>query len=384
MVEGAFFINDSKCNSLIMKRISFFMIFMLLITGSAAYGQTCNDQRMVDSLATRETKALYKNLKISILKGILIGHQDAFAYGVKWKSDAFRSDMHDVCGKHPAVFGWDLSKIEHGSLYNIDSVLFSDMRRWIIEAFNRGGVITISWHIDNPVSGGNAWDTSPAIRDILPGGSKHQLFNTYLDKAADFLSSLKNEQGIMIPIIFRPWHENDGNWFWWGQTSCSVDEYKALWRYTIEYLRDVKNIHHLIYAYSWGDASSLNNYMVRYPGHDWVDVIGCDIYGYLDKPENISKLAVISSIAVNYNKIAALTECGVESCPDSDLFTQHILKPIGSKSATIHLSYMLFWRNAHAKHYFVPYQGQLSASDFIHFEQDTHTLFLEDIPPMYQ
>ena len=61
----------------------------------------------VDQDATAETRALYHNLLKFQDDAIMFGHQDDLAYGIGWWADDFRSDVHDVCGKFPAVFGWD-------------------------------------------------------------------------------------------------------------------------------------------------------------------------------------------------------------------------------------------------------------------------------------
>lgn len=76
----------------------------------------------MDKQATQETKALYANLKKMSKTHIFFGHQDALAYGVKWSEwNKFRSDVGDVCGKHPAGYGWELSKLGKYN-HNIDSV----------------------------------------------------------------------------------------------------------------------------------------------------------------------------------------------------------------------------------------------------------------------
>jgi mannan endo-1,4-beta-mannosidase len=67
-------------------------------------------------------------------------------------------------------------------------------------------VNTISWHIDNPVTGKNAWNRTPAVHRVLPGGSHHAEFVKRLDEAADFLGSLEGSDGRKIPVIFRPYH----------------------------------------------------------------------------------------------------------------------------------------------------------------------------------
>jgi mannan endo-1,4-beta-mannosidase len=92
---------------------------------------------LVDSLATSQTVALYKNLQAINASGVLFGHQDDTAYGVGWWAESGRSDVKEVCGDYPAVYGWDLGDIQNEK--NLDGVNFAMMRLWIIEAFKRGG-----------------------------------------------------------------------------------------------------------------------------------------------------------------------------------------------------------------------------------------------------
>src|SRR5215216_7568366 len=114
-----------------------------------------------DKQATKETIALYKNLKKLLNKGFMFGHQDDLAYGVNWKYEDGRSDIKDVTGDYPAVYGWELGRLEIDQPVNIDSVPFDKMKEFIQKAYSWGGVITISWHLNNPLTGKTAWDPTP-------------------------------------------------------------------------------------------------------------------------------------------------------------------------------------------------------------------------------
>src|SRR5262245_48053627 len=108
-------------------------------------------QSLIDKKATGETVALYSNLAVLRTQGFLFAHQDDDAYGVMWKGEKNRSDVKDVCGSYPAVHGWDLGKILSNP-DNIDGVPFKDMLSWIEQTYQRGGINTVSWHWDNPVT----------------------------------------------------------------------------------------------------------------------------------------------------------------------------------------------------------------------------------------
>ena len=146
----------------------------------------------VDTLLTRETRALWLNLKMLRGKGILFGQQDANILGVDWKYDADKSDVHMLTGTHPALYGYELSGI--GNEVNMDSVPFEMIRQRMIEVFVRGGVNTATWHLNNPVSGGTAWDVTPAAGKILPDSGLSDFYKSELKKIAVFLSQVKDRK----------------------------------------------------------------------------------------------------------------------------------------------------------------------------------------------
>lgn len=339
-----------------------------------------------DPEVTPETAALFHNLRKYQDEAMMFGHQDDLAYGMGWWAKEFESDVHLVTGKFPAVFGWDAGEI--GRERNIDSILFQDMQRWMIMAYERGGINTLSWHQDNPVTGGDSWDQTPAVHAIIPGGELHAQFRKTLDDLAGFLAGLKTADGTMVPVIFRPWHEHTGDWFWWGAGNCTVEDYVALYRFTVEYLRDEKGIHHLLYAYSPDRFGDMEEYMERWPGDDYVDMLGYDDYHSFTLEETVAQgvrsLRKIAAVAEEKGKPFALTETGLERIPNPAWWNEHVLGPIKSDTLARKLSYMLVWRNGRPDHYYAPFPGQVSADAFREFEADPFTWFLGDLPPMYE
>ena len=341
-----------------------------------------------DKKATKETHALYNNLKRLLNKGIMFGHQDDLAYGVGWKYEAGRSDIRDVTGDYPAVYGFELGRLELNHAVNLDSVPFDKMKGFIREAYDRGGVVTLSWHLNNPLTGKTAWDPTPGtVASVLPGGEKNELYKSWLDKVAAFLLDLKGKHGEYIPIIFRPFHELNGNWFWWGGKNCTPDELKQLYRFTETYLRDQENVHNLLYAFNTDKFYSKQEYLERYPGDEWVDLIGFDIYQAYNTASNEAfikyagmMLATLDSVAADHHKIPALTEFGYSGVKDSVWWTNTFLKAISPYK----ISYALAWRNAGIKNsgnyeFYVSYKGHASAPDFVKFYKNDKTLFQKDV-----
>lgn len=334
-----------------------------------------------DKKATKETVQLYRNLLKLKKTGMMFGHQDALAYGEGWYGEEGRSDVKSVCGDYPAVYGWEIGHLELGDAYSLDSVYFKDIQRWIKTVYKRGGINTISWHLRNPYTGGSSWDTSSdkVVASILPGGEKHELYLQWLDRLATFLKDLRTEDGTYIPILFRPFHEHTGSWFWWGKKLCSVEDYKALWHFTVDYLQNEKGIHHMLYTYSTDRFQSTEDYLERYPGDEIIDVLGFDLYdrGNYYKPSLKSMAEKVSSMALEKGKIATVSETG-GPINDNHLWWTEVLDIL----RPYELSYLLVWRNPfkptdHAN--FAPFKGSPDANNFIRFYNDSETIFQSEL-----
>ncbi len=367
-------------------------LILLLIALLTSCGLTAQGNIPSDKKATKETINLFRNLKKLSEKGFMFGHQDDLAYGVEWRYKENRSDIRDVTGDYPAVYGWDLGGIERSNgEANIDGVPFKRMKQFIRQGYDRGGIVSISWHTDSPFGGQKgAWDTTHGtVTSILPGGTNHTLYKEWLDKVAGFLSSLKGSGGEAIPILFRPFHELTGTWFWWCKNTCSDFEFKTLWRFTVYYLQEVKQLHNLLFVYSTSDNfKTKEEFLQRYPGDDVVDMLGFDAYQYDDPQKNDwfvknvnSLLTIIGDIAKEKNKLTALPETCYEAIPYANWWTETLLKAIGNNK----ISYVLVWRNHglaqwnNKMHYYAPYKGQTSEADFLKFYNLDVTLFEKDL-----
>jgi mannan endo-1,4-beta-mannosidase len=359
---------------------------------------------LVDRNATEQTAALFYNLKKIAKTNILFGHQDDTKRGVtnattQWANEqhlpavsSAKSDVKEVTGAYPAVYGQDLQHIADflsGNWFDYERDI---SRQLAVEAYNRGGVNTYSWHYDNPVSqtdGSFYWDNSKveAVANILPGGSHHDVYKQSLKEVADFAKSLTGADGKLVPVIFRPFHEFDGSWFWWGASHCTPEQYKLLYQFTVGYLRDIMGVHNFLYAWSPDkNFTTLSQYLERYPGDGYVDVIGCDNYGDLSdtgSPLTASnKYKIISDYGKANNKVAAMTETGSTSNLAKANWYTTILLPV-IKMQKIELAYTLVWANT-KNNFYTPYKGHPAEADFTNFKNDPYLVFGDKIPGMYQ
>lgn len=362
---------------------------------------TKNANTFADSGRTQPTENLLANLKaLGDSVGYMFGHHDDVLYGIGWVGDSARSDVKSVCGDYPALLSFDLGHLELGDTVSLDGVPFNRMREEIVRHFERGGMVTLSWHLNNPLTGGTAWINDSTgerqlntVEAVLEGGKQHERFLTWLDRVAEFLNSLQTADGVRVPVLFRPWHEHTGSWFWWGQELCSAEQYKALWKLTVDRLKE-QGVVNALYAYSPGTENGGNpqEYMERYPGDNIIDLLGLDCYCFAPSgdADAVAKyaqmldtqLGMVCKLAKQHSKAVALTETGYEGIKTAKWWT-HTLMPVLDKHP---ISYVLVWRNAHDKpgHFFAPYPGHSSAPDFVEFYNHPKSLFLHNVNGLYQ
>ncbi len=353
-------------------------ILTVLLTLSFTAGATAQTVP-IDRKATAETKNLYANLQRVATKGVMFGHQDDLAYGVGWKYEPNRSDIKDVVGEYPAVVGWDLGRLEFDSTANLDRVPFDKQRALAKQIYAQGGLNTYSWHLNNPIDPRKtSWDKADStIRHLFEDRKAMKRYKSWLNKVADYMKSLKSDTGEAIPVVFRPFHEHTGSWFWWGRGHCTPDDYKKMWRFTVDYLRK-KNVHNLLYAYSTDRFTSAEDYLERYPGDDYVDIVGFDIYHrpasdtarrYI--PETRKMVETLRQIGQSKGKPYAMTETGLGQVSWPDWWTG-VLLPVVKDAG---LSYVLVWRNEGPRQYFAPFKGQASSDDFKRFYESPQVIF---------
>lgn len=361
------------------------LFFLCILYSVKSYGIN-----LIDNEATQMTRNLFNNLSTISKENIIFGHQYATTYG-HWGvyDESGFSDVKDVIGTHPGVIGADFR--EYTLAKGTDVIKEKNrLLKLIKETYKRGGVVSISWHCPNPVNYGSYnYKENPikAVPYILPGGEYHSVYKMFLDRIAEFAKDALNEDGECIPFIFRPFHEMCGDWFWWGKANCNKEDFISLWKFTVDYLKDEKNVHSIIYAFSPDRFyESREEYLERYPGDSYVDLLGVDNYWDI-KPEKkhykpelaIKKLRIISDLAKQKGKLAAFTETGYAGIPVKDWFTKNLLPVLKCKG--VNLSYVLVWRNAigDSEHFHAPYRGHHSVEDFKKFYRDEKIWFEEDL-----
>jgi mannan endo-1,4-beta-mannosidase len=351
---------------------------------------------LVDPLATEETRDLFGLLRSLPAGGRLaLGHQNDLTQRVV--EDASEgSDVHQAVGDHVGVLGISMDE-------DIDALVALARR-----AHRNGSILTVEDHMPNFSSGGDFTDLTPTARHILPGGKDHAAFVRRLAATAAFARQVVADDGRPVPIIYRPFHEHSGGWFWWGVDSTSEEEFVALWHFTVGYLRDHEGLRNLLYAYSPnGHFADEDAYLDRYPGDAWVDLLGFDVYH--DRPvagdrgwlaATVHDARIVTALAGARGKAAALTETGPRwNASDGLALTGNtvptwytdLLNALTADPAAVRLAYLLLWRNDPPgpgnppAHFWVPFRGHPVHGDhellpdFLAFARDERVLLAGDL-----
>jgi mannan endo-1,4-beta-mannosidase len=248
-----------------------------------------------------------------------------------------RAEMaHQISGRYPAVVSLDLAAFTsyEGKRWapGYKAVLarrIEQAKRW----HRRGGILTMQWHWPNPLTDeGNVKACRPKFypidikKVITPGTPDHEAAIEDMARHADYLEQLAEAR---IPVLWRPLHEIDGGWFWWTDTE-TPENTADLWRMIFDYMVNERGLHNLVWVYSAalkagpkgrGDLAAVDYRRRFYPGDDYVDISGIDIYvskwhGWPDYRESGYPKAMDIIRRVTPGKILALCECQGVPNPD--------------------------------------------------------------------
>ena len=355
---------------------------------------------MVDPEATVETVALFYHLKNLSKTNFVVGQQDAFSsfYG----GSTGESDMKKLTGNDPGLLGSDFIFITDDANNGQAANWFFQQEQMIIEhateAYNKGMINTFTWHLREPYEGLNFYTSEMtefqkqnAFRSIIPGGANHQYYKEKLQKVAQVVKNIKGNDGSLSPVIFRPFHEFDGDFFWWGAPYSTATEFKELWRFTVTYLRDDLEVHNILYAYAPDNSYTTKTaYLNRYPGDEYVDILGMDNYGDLIPQDGAGvelanhKLKVVSNLAKERVKIAAMTETGyfvdAQNPLPSAFYSEKLYEVLTGDD--VEIGYMMFWQN-YDNSYTVPVPGTAGEDDFKIFINKDEPVILNESPGFY-
>jgi len=223
--------------------------------------------------------------------------------------------VHHHTGKWPAINCFDYIHLHASPANWIDYGDISIVEDW----WNNRGVVSAMWHWNVPTNSGDEgaysfyWGSKPeeTLFDVMkindPSSEEYKRMIADIDKVSGYLKLLKDKQ---IPVIWRPLHEATGNigaypggsaWFWWG--AGGAEPFKKLWRLMFDRMTRHHGLDNLIWV--WTSQMTDPDW---YPGDDYVDMVGRDIYN----ESGASKIKnEFTTLQDRYpGKLVALSECG--------------------------------------------------------------------------
>lgn len=279
----------------------------LQIADAPAAHQIVN--KLVNPNATAGAKSLMSFLVDNYGKFILSGQQEY--KNIEW--------LEKNVGKKPAVMGFDLidyspSRVKYGAT--------SKETDLAIEWHKQGGIVTFAWHWNAPMDlineTGKEWwrgfytDATTFDIQYAMDNEKSKQYRLLLDDIDVIAVQLKKLQKANVPVLFRPLHEAEGGWFWWG--AKGPEPAKKLYKLVYDRLTNYHKLNNLIWV--WNSVSP-----DWYPGDDVVDIVSYDSYPkdgdygpVIQQYDSLVKL-------VKDKKIVALSENG--SIPDPDLLSTY-------------------------------------------------------------
>lgn len=281
-----------------MKRL---LIFLSLFLCANLYAQV--SQEPVNPRATPQAKALLARLYQSVEEGKIISglhHNQLMMPNYVYDLDR----IEKASGKVPMIWGGDLAWDAH------------QVVEIATREYNRGRIVTIMWHVNRP------FDRTPRVDfknqtqgkftdeqwdELMTEGSRmHKMWLEQVDSISTYLKTLKDRN---IPVLWRPYHEMNGEWFWWGDRK-GENGFRKLWRMLYERMVDYHHLDNLIWVWNANAPRKIPHdsamaYDLYYPGHQYVDVLATDVYHNDWKQEHHDQL-----VELGEGKLIALGELG--------------------------------------------------------------------------
>ena len=249
---------------------------MLFVTSSVLGYTSLHAQYLpVNEDASKEAKLLLEYI-YSLDEKILSGQ-----HSYNENPSSFYKKAKEISGKEPAVWGTDF-------YWNGKEDPGNRIVKEAIDKHKNGSIITLMWHVGQPKDNTPfSWRESVQgkisdqdWKDLLtPGTDLYQKWITQVDQIAVYLQKLQENK---VPILWRPYHEMNGVWFWWGNKR-GENGFAKLWKQLYQRLVNHHKLNNLIWVWNANGPRDIPgdeayDYEEFFPGQEYVDILATDVY----------------------------------------------------------------------------------------------------------
>lgn len=231
-----------------------------------------NASAPINPSASEEATKLLSNLRSLSGQGIISGQHDYLE-----SPDELNNKLKNTSGEHAVMHGYEL-----GAINNQSKTTIAAQRQSVVDSaikwHREGGIVAMTFHQSLPGTSPEWSNISMKLSQkkfdayITPGTPQYQSLISDLDEIAIYLGDLRDAG---VPVLWRPYHEMNGGWFWWGKK----DNFSVLWDIMYDRLVNTHKLNNLLWVWNpnapnkWSDP-----YRTYYPGANKVDILAADIY----------------------------------------------------------------------------------------------------------
>lgn len=243
--------------------------------------------------ATESAKRLYDYIGSTYKHNILSGQQES--YWTDADSDYEMKYLLETTGKLPAIRGLDFIEDDFANVV-------TRSKAWAA----KGGIVTICWHCSSDFDGGYDDCKGDTLTEaqwtaILTDGTPENTATlAAMDKAGRALLELQTAD---IPVLWRPFHEFDGDWFWWGKGENASEHFKKLWVMMYDHFTNDLHLNNLIWVLGYSFRGDADN-VTYYPGDAYCDIVGGDSYYVIVQGAEERLYNAVYSVVENRKPIA--------------------------------------------------------------------------------
>lgn len=232
--------------------------------------------------AARAVLKYFQELTLTPAHRVISGQFSDFGKGASLR---LMTNIFTKTGHWPAILGVDYADFGRGGLET------AKPNQAVIGYWNQGGLIAVSAHLYDPAktNGGGLRDKDVDLSSLLTTHGETQA--RWMGELDELAGGLQELQAAGVVVLWRPFHEMNGDWFWWGGKDPQL--FIKVWRQMFDYFTHEKGLNNLLWVYGPNHGRNTASY---YAGDRYVDLVGLDAYTDFIDPAHIKGYAEVAAL----------------------------------------------------------------------------------------